>query len=79
MKKKPPSEVRVFEKRNPKGFLMLYTKDDERVAYLTPDGWLLLDDSGYAVAKTREQAQQFVTGALGPARPRPPEKKKKAP
>lgn len=45
---------------------MLAALKDERVAYCTQEGWLLLDDAGTSIAKTREKAEAFVAGALGP-------------
>lgn len=44
---------------------MLSTREEERVAYCAVDGWLLLDDAGTAVVKTRAEAEAFVAGALG--------------
>lgn len=65
-KKSPaPAPIKVFEARSPKGHLLLRAKDDERVAYWTPEGWLLLDDAGNAVVDTRAKAEAFVAGALG--------------
>lgn len=63
-KTKKKTIVRVYETQAKKG-LMLHTAGDERVAYLTPDGWLLLDDTGKGVAATRDEAERFVAGELG--------------
>jgi len=57
--------VRVFETKGPKGLPMLRSADDERVAYLTPDGWLLLDDSGHSSTPMRFVAERFVAGEYG--------------
>jgi hypothetical protein len=57
--------VRVFETKGPKGLPMLRSADDERVAYLTPDGWLLLDDSGHSTTPMRAVAERFVAGEYG--------------
>lgn len=69
MTKKPPvrrlSPLKVVEKKTSKGGIMLSNYGEARVAYHTQEGWLILDDAGHAVVKTREQAEGFVAGALG--------------
>ncbi len=60
-----PAPLKVFEAKTPKGHVVLSTKEEERVAYWTVEGWLLLDDAGNAVVKTRAEAEAFVAGALG--------------
>ena len=58
--------VKVYETKGPKGLPMLRVADDERVAYLTADGWLLLDDSGHSTTPLRVVAERFVAGEYGP-------------
>lgn len=60
-----PPPLKVFEAKTSKGAVMLSTREEERVAYCAVDGWLLLDDAGTAVVKTRAEAEAFVAGALG--------------